>query len=539
MMNVLFFYVSEAIASTVYDHINSFQKYGRYNYTYIDISKEKTTLDYIEQFDALIIHYTLFLFNDNRCPPWLRLILRNTKAKKIIFIQDEYRLVNDVVENLNFIKADLLYTCVPEAEIEKVYPKEKLMNLIKINTLTGFVPEDFSTISRIPMSYENRKIDVVYRARKLSAWYGRLGQEKWIIAERFVKDAKVYGLVTDISYQEKDRIYGDEWIKLLCNAKAVIGCESGAGVFDFTGDIQRQVEQYEIENSKAPFEEIKDKFFKNLDGEIKLNQISPRCFECAALGTLMILYEGDYSGILQPWRHYVPLKKDHSNMKEVVEFIRTPQKWKEMTSCAYEEIAMNENYSYEHFIKKVEGDLIRVFGFLAPPREKHLGSDNTIRQESTKQSNFLKVSILNVLKKILAVFLGEDLKGRVLLLKRRIMLSVQTLRSLIKAGDKQHYKNFLKKDFCDEYNTIKTIKQYILCVQESVKYSPVEVKEEVANEYVIFISSSIRNTPDFNLTVPSQQKVKIKIEVEDTWGVPQSIRGKSYILKYPTLFGNV
>ena len=96
----------------------------------------------------------------------------------------------------------------------------------------------------------------------------------------------------------------------------MLGVESGASVFDFTGEIQSKVEQYEKENPGADFYEIRDKFFKKEDGKISLNQISPRCFEAAALKTLMILYEGEYSGILVPWRHYVPLKKDHSNIRK-------------------------------------------------------------------------------------------------------------------------------------------------------------------------------------------------------------------------------
>ena len=36
------------------------------------------------------------------------------------------------------------------------------------------------------------------------------------------------------------------------------------------------------------------------DGKIDLQVISPRCFEAASLGTVMILYPGDYSGILKP-----------------------------------------------------------------------------------------------------------------------------------------------------------------------------------------------------------------------------------------------
>ena len=55
-----------------------------------------------------------------------------------------------------------------------------------------------------------------------------------------------------------------------------------------------------------------------------MNVISPRCFEAAALRTLMVMYEGEYAGILEAGRHYVELKRDHSNIDEVVSAIRSP-----------------------------------------------------------------------------------------------------------------------------------------------------------------------------------------------------------------------
>ena len=38
--------------------------------------------------------------------------------------------------------------------------------------------------------------------------------------------------------------------------------------------------------------------------------MSPRVFEAAAVRSCQILFEGRYSGILEPMVHYIPLKKD-------------------------------------------------------------------------------------------------------------------------------------------------------------------------------------------------------------------------------------
>ena len=45
-----------------------------------------------------------------------------------------------------------------------------------------------------------------YRARKISAAYGSLGREKWLIADRFLMTAKRFALNCDISYEEAARL---------------------------------------------------------------------------------------------------------------------------------------------------------------------------------------------------------------------------------------------------------------------------------------------------------------------------------------------
>lgn len=351
-MKIAFLYRQYNSAATINDHINAFSLYSQNKITYFNIASDHLSYLTLCKFDALIIHYTISIFDNANLPASLKELIRLFPRKKIIFIQDEYRFVNTVIELLNYLKIDVLFTCIPTQEIEKVYPKEKCPNLIKINTLTGYVPNELLQIPRPP--YEERQLDVIYRARKISARYGRLALEKWQIADKFANDAAAYKLNCDLSYEESARIYGQAWNEFIAKSKAALGVESGASVFDFTGEITQLVKEYETQHPDASFEEIEAKCFPGLDGLIYVNQISPRCFEYAALGTLMILYEGDYSGILIPYRHYIPLKKDHSNMAEVVKAIRDPELWQTITNTAYIEIACNDQYSYKGFIAQFD-----------------------------------------------------------------------------------------------------------------------------------------------------------------------------------------
>jgi hypothetical protein len=75
----------------------------------------------------------------------------------------------------------------------------------------------------------------------------------------------------------------------------------------------------------------------------------------------MINYPGEYSGRLVPWRHYVPLAKDHSNLEQVIETIRDPEKAERIIEAAYREVGCDPANSFramvEHFDRVVTEEL--------------------------------------------------------------------------------------------------------------------------------------------------------------------------------------
>ena len=132
-----------------------------------------------------------------------------------------------------------------------------------------------------------------------------------------------------------------------------LGTESGVSVSDFTGEIQRLAEAYAAEHPQVTYAELRERFFPDEDGKIVMSVISPRCFEAAALRTLMIMYPGEYSRRLEPHRHYVVLNRDHSNMDEVLHTLRTPALATKIIETSYGEVALAKHNSYqaltEHF----------------------------------------------------------------------------------------------------------------------------------------------------------------------------------------------
>ena len=178
---------------------------------------------------------------------------------------------------------EVLFTCVPEDQVRTGVSRTSLPQMKrKVTVLTGYVPEELLALPLVP--YQDRTIDVGYRGRRLPAWLGSLAQEKGVIADRFLADAPSYGLTTDISTSESDRLYGDAWIRFVASSKATLGVESGASVFDFDGSIEQAIRNHLAAHPDASFEELHRLFLAEVDGKIRLNQISPRSFEAAALG---------------------------------------------------------------------------------------------------------------------------------------------------------------------------------------------------------------------------------------------------------------
>ena len=322
----------------------------------------------LNQFDVIAFHYSLVIAKGYHIGTDLRSHLQASKALKFLFIQDEYRWIDATAEAIRELGISVIFTVVNRDVMDLIYHHEWLKTVRKEITLTGFVDERLLGLE-VP-EYEERTIDVVYRARKVPYWLGSFAMEKWIIGEKFRRDAEQLGLLHDISSDESARIYGAAWVDFLAGAKATLGTESGASVCDFSGRIQINVEAAVARNPAIDFETIRKEILLESDGGLIIHVISPRVFEAAALRTLMINYPGDYSGRLTPWRHYVPLAKDHSNIQEVLEVIRSPDRAKKIIEAAYREVACNPENSFRamvaHFDRVISEELgLKVVAALA------------------------------------------------------------------------------------------------------------------------------------------------------------------------------
>lgn len=358
---IIFLYDDNAMhIGTVRDHVRSFSKYSRHEIVTIDVIAASYILPKHEYFDVLVLHYSIVISSVNFISDSMKTWVSSFSGKKIVFIQDEYRWVDKTAYALFELGIDVVFSVVNSDALHKVYHHECLNNIRFETSLTGFVPEELLAVDVPP--YSKRCIDVAYRARKVPAWLGEFGQKKWVIGKKFKEDAKKYNIKVDIASDESKRLYGKDWIRFLSNSKAVLGVESGASICDFDDVIRPSVEDYEAKHPDTPFKIIKDKFLQGFDGNVVIHVISPRCFESAALKTLMIMYPGSYSGILTPWEHYVPLEEDHTNMEQVISIIQNESRANDIIENAYNEIACSQKWTYKSFVQEFDKVVNEIIG---------------------------------------------------------------------------------------------------------------------------------------------------------------------------------
>lgn len=314
-----------------------------------------------DQFDAVLVTYSVRLCYESYISPHLVQKLQEFKGIKALSIQDEYENTEVARVWMERIGFHLVFTCVPLADVGNVYPKSRFPETRFVNVLTGYVPEALVDFRRRPMS--ERKKWIAYRGRPLHPVYGTLGYEKLIIGERMKQECEKRQIPHDIEWREGARIYGDQWYDFLASARATLGTESGSNVFDEDNSLRASIDLFMKENPEATFPEVSRTLLADIECKhARMNQVSPKIFEAICLGTALVLFEGEYSGVVKPGRHYIPLKKDFSNIEEVLAKIADLRALEEMTKNAYEDVVASGKYSYRAFVGLIDDEIQKASG---------------------------------------------------------------------------------------------------------------------------------------------------------------------------------
>ncbi len=245
-----------------------------------------------------------------------------------------------------------IITLVPEKFWPDVF-RDEFASIPLMPALAGYIPESL-LCQPPPVPFRHRRWHIGYRGRTMAYIYGLLTREKYTIGLEMQEICRRRGIPANIDVTEDGRLYGDAWIAFNRDCRVLLGTESGSNVFDFDGTISSKIQAHLAQFPNASFEEVHELFLSDVDGAIRMNQLSPKIFEAIALGTGLVLFEGEYSGVLTPWRHYIPLKKDYSNIDEVLQAVDDIPFLEQMTHQAMQDIVQTDTYSYRRFIQRID-----------------------------------------------------------------------------------------------------------------------------------------------------------------------------------------
>ena len=85
--------------------------------------------------------------------------------------------------------------------------------------------------------------------------------------------------------------------------------------------------------------------------------IGPRHLEAALTGTAQILVEGEYDGVLEPGRHYLPVRADLSDLGDVLAQTAEPEALQPVATRAYDDICLSGRYSYRRLADTIDAAL--------------------------------------------------------------------------------------------------------------------------------------------------------------------------------------
>jgi hypothetical protein len=292
---------------------------------------------------------------DERLLDWLS---RQTDAFKVAFFQDEYYFCQKRFAFVNDHAIDLVYTLVGPQYIPEVWGRYT-PGARAIFNLPGYVDDDMlAAAGRFALPDEERDIDVGYRGRPLPAHMGAGSQEKREIGERFKALAAGSGLRLDIETSIKSRIYDDDWHRFLGRSRATLGVESGVSFIDLEDECHAEYLRLRTNDYEPTLEELQAGALGRWDGNIPYRVLGPRHLEAAAFRVCQVLYEGEYSGAMQPGVHYIPLAKDFSNFDEVMAALRDPEERRRITDRAHRDLIASGRYGYAAFVGQVDQELL-------------------------------------------------------------------------------------------------------------------------------------------------------------------------------------
>lgn len=285
-------------------------------------------------------HYSLIIILHSATGDNMSILLKTAewfkkrRGKLVVFVGNEYNLMADKIKFIRSTEADYVCSQLPFEAACWLYGDCTRSKILAI-------PHALNPKLYSPDSCSGRTIDIGFIGHLYHILIGDM--ERTNLIQFFQRNGKCLGMICDIRTQRLPRV---EWTRFLRRSRGILGAESGTYYLDKTGQIIEDVKKYVKGHPNVSFQEIYDLYFKNRQNSVSGKAISSRHFEPIGTKTCQILIEGGYNGILKADEHYISVKKDLSNIEDVIQRFKDNSYRRSMVERTYEYVM--DSHTYRH-----------------------------------------------------------------------------------------------------------------------------------------------------------------------------------------------
>ncbi|RNC66001.1 MAG: methyltransferase domain-containing protein [Desulfuromonadales bacterium] len=265
------------------------------------------------------------------------------KGKLAVFIGNEYDIMGEKISFIRNTGAEYICTQLPPTAARWLY--EGCVDSTILTLPHALNPERYRPLPGIP-----RSVDIGFIGDIYFPWVGDI--ERTILIDFFATKGHLLNLVCDIRNQ---RIAGDEWCRFLNGCKGIIGAESGTYYLNGRGDLLRRAKEHMQAHPQTTFPELHDLFFRDVATPISGKAISSRHFEPIGTKTCQVLLDGEYNGILRAGEHFIPIRRDFSNIAEAITAFKDEAYRQAMVERTHDYVMSSHTYRHRvsQFIREI------------------------------------------------------------------------------------------------------------------------------------------------------------------------------------------
>lgn len=262
-------------------------------------------------------------------------LLERRRGKLVMFIGNEYDLLDEKIAFMQSIEADVVCSQLPIDAAHYLYQGCEQSQLLSM-------PHALNPRAYYPVPDMQRTVDIGFIGDIYWPFIG--DKERTDLIRFFETRGASFDLSCDI---RTHRIPRPDWAAFLNSCKSIIGAESGTYYLNDRGRLLTTARDYNLkENQQATFEDVFKRFYQDQPREVSGKSISSRHFEPIGTKTCQILLEGDYNGILKADEHYISVKRDLSNIEDAIRRFKDESYRQAIAEHTYEYVMAEHTYHH-------------------------------------------------------------------------------------------------------------------------------------------------------------------------------------------------